>query len=255
MSEPRTTALRLVDYHCHLDLYPDHLALIAECQRLGVATLAVTTTPKAFARNRQMASTSPAVRVALGLHPQLVAEREAEIDLFEQLLPQTRFVGEVGLDAGPRHYASFVAQERVFVRVLRSCAAAGGKIISIHSVRAAGKVLDCLEQHLPPSRGIPVLHWFTGSATEARRAAAMGCYFSVNVEMLTAPHHKRTIQALPVNRIVTETDGPFIQLNRKPIRPIDVGGCIDRLAEIVGLSSEATAKKLIANLATLESQI
>lgn len=254
MKPPETSALRLVDYHCHLDLYPDHAAIIAECQRLGVATLAVTTTPKAFARNRLLAAASPAVRVALGLHPQLVAEREAEIALFEQLLPQTRFVGEVGLDAGPRHYASFAAQERVFVRILRACAAAGGKIISIHSVRAASKVLDCLEKHLPPPRGIPVLHWFTGSATEARRAAAMGCYFSVNVEMLSAPHHRRTVQALPVDRIVTETDGPFIQMNSKPIRPIDVGDCIDSLAEIFDLSSEAIAKKLVANLATLESQ-
>ena len=163
---------RWVDFHCHLDLYPDHAALIAECDRERVATLAVTTTPKAWARNRDLAATSAHVRVALGLHPQLVAEREAEISLFERYLPETRFIGEVGLDAGPRFYRSFAAQERVFERVLRACAEHGGKILTVHSVRAVGKVLGHLEQSLPPSRGRVVLHWFTGTTAEARRAAS-----------------------------------------------------------------------------------
>lgn len=252
MTVPNSSAPRLVDYHCHLDLYPDHVALIAECQRLGVATLAVTTTPKAFARNRELAANAPAVRVALGLHPQLVAEREAEIALFEQLLPQTHFVGEVGLDAGPRHYASFAAQERVFIRVLRACAAAGGKVISIHSVRAASKVLDCLEQHLPPARGIPVLHWFTGTMAEARRAATIGCYFSINAEMLASPKHAKLIRDLPIDRILTETDGPFVQLHGRPARPSDVAETVAKLARLLDTPEPTLAKQLIANLEALE---
>ena len=68
-----------VDFHCHLDLYPNHSALIRECEISRVATLAVTTTPKAWMRNRELTSDSPYVRVALGLHPQLIAEREHEI--------------------------------------------------------------------------------------------------------------------------------------------------------------------------------
>lgn len=107
MSEPSPKRARWVDFHCHLDLYPDHAQLIAECDRERVATLAVTTTPKAWTRNREMVSGADHVRVALGLHPQLVAEREAEIGLFESLLPDARYVGEVGLDASPRFYRSF----------------------------------------------------------------------------------------------------------------------------------------------------
>lgn len=135
------TRPRWVDLHCHLDLYKDHAALIEECDQAAVATLAVTTTPKAWARNRDMAAASRHVRVALGLHPQLVAEREAEITLFEHLLSETRYVGEVGLDAGPQFYRSFEAQERVFERVLRACAEHGDKILTIHSVRTVSKVL------------------------------------------------------------------------------------------------------------------
>ena len=57
-----------VDFHAHLDLYPDLRAAIAACDRRRTATLAVTTTPKAFARNAELAEVSEFVRVGLGLH-------------------------------------------------------------------------------------------------------------------------------------------------------------------------------------------
>ena len=41
-----------------------------------------------------------------------------------------------------------------------------------------------IERHLPQERGVAILHWFTGSRSEARRAAALGCYFSVNRQMM-----------------------------------------------------------------------
>ena len=124
-------------FHTHLDLYPDLVDAITACDQRRTATLTVTTTPKAFTRNCKVSRHSEFVRVGLGLHPQLVAERSAEITLFEELLPQSRYIGEIGLDAGPRHYGSFELQKSVFERILRMCAKEGGKILSIHSVRAA----------------------------------------------------------------------------------------------------------------------
>src|SRR3546814_4711414 len=123
-----------VDFHCHLDLYPDLKDAMARCDALRTATLAVTTAPKAFPRNRQLAMHSEFVRVGLGLHPQLVEERAGELDLFERLLSETRYVGEVGLDAGPRHYRSFELQKQTFRKILNLCAEAGGKVLSVHRV-------------------------------------------------------------------------------------------------------------------------
>ena len=124
------------------------------------------------------------IRAALGLHPQLVAERAAEITQWEEYLPQARYIGEVGLDAGPRYYRSIELQKQVFTRVLEKCAEVGGKILTVHSVRAATLVLDLIESHLNHQQGQIVLHWFSGSKAEARRAADLGCYFSVNAAML-----------------------------------------------------------------------
>lgn len=248
-----TVAPKLIDLHCHLDLYPDHAALIAECDRNQVATLAVTTTPKAWLRNIELSRQSTHVRVALGLHPQVVADRKSEIALWESLLPQATYVGEVGLDAGPRFYRSFDDQKAVFERVLSACAEAGGKILTIHSVRAVGHVLGHLERHLPPDRGRAVMHWFTGTKAEARRAADMGCYFSINAQMLTRPHHRDVVAALPMDRLLTETDGPFTQNDGRASRPSDVARMLPDLAALRGVNVETMRHVLIDNLRALVS--
>jgi len=238
---------RWVDFHCHLDLYPEHRAIIRECGSEKVATLAVTTTPKAYPRNVEFAAGSPFVMVGLGLHPQLVAERADELPLFEKFLDTTRFVGEIGLDAGPKFYASFGEQQRVFSRILRACDERGGKVLSIHSVRCVSKVLEQLEQHLRDGRTTPVLHWFTGTRSEAKRAASMGCYFSINSEMLRSPKAIALIKTLPIERLLTETDGPFVLVNKRPARPVDVPGSVTALADTMGLSGAVMASQLLKN--------
>ena len=254
MTEVRNqSAPRWVDFHCHVDLYEDHAAVIAECDRERVATLAVTTTPKAWPRNRELAAKSAHVRIALGLHPQLVAERENELPIFERYLADARYVGEVGLDAGPRFYRSFPAQERVFERVLHACAEQGGKILTVHSIRTASKVLNHIERALPQDRGRVVLHWFTGTAAEASRAVALGCYFSINGEMLRSPKHRNLIVSLPLDRLVTETDGPFVERDGRPLRPRDVRRTVGELAIMRNLSLEVAEGAILQNLQRLVS--
>jgi TatD DNase family protein len=243
-----------VDFHCHLDLYPDHAEIIAECERARVATLAVTTTPKAWPRNRDLTADCRHVRVALGLHPQLVAEREAEVSLFEHYLEDARYVGEVGLDAGPRFYSSFEAQQRVFDRILRACAEHGNKILTVHSVRTVSKVLTHIEKALPPDRGRVVFHWFTGTAGEARRAADAGCYFSINREMLRSPKSLKVIASLPLSRILTETDGPFVMDGDRPIRPRDMSQTVAELATHLCLPPKELAARILENLGSLVSR-
>lgn len=251
MTSSQKSPARWVDFHCHVDLYKDHAALIAECDRERVATLAVTTTPKAWLRNRELAARSDHVRVALGLHPQLVGERESELPLLEHYLRDARYVGEIGLDAGPRYYRSFPAQERVFVRILRACADQGGKVLTVHSVRAVGKVLGHVERELSPDRSRVVLHWFTGTAAESRHAVTLGCYFSVNSEMLRSPKHRQLVAGLPADRLLTETDGPFVEVEGRPMRPSDVAQTVAELAALRGVTIESMEGTILDNLRTL----
>jgi TatD DNase family protein len=248
-----TRAEGLVDFHCHLDLYPNHAEIVAECERAHTFTLAVTTTPRAWPRNNELAAKTKYVRAALGLHPQLVAERSDEISIWQDHLSESRYVGEVGLDAGPRFYRSLELQKRVFAQVLRSCAEAGDKILTLHSVRAASAVIDMLEAHLLPAKGKAVLHWFTGTLAEARRACELGCYFSINGEMLKKDNHRKLVAGLPRNRILTETDGPFTQAGTRPARPLDVGSTIESLSKLLSVDRDEMVGTVRYNLRQLIS--
>lgn len=240
----------LVDFHCHLDLYPNFADLVRECETRRVLTLAVTTTPQAWSRNRELASATKHVRAALGLHPQLVGERWREVDLWLRLLPETRYVGEVGLDAGPAHYRTLDRQKDVFRTILQACAAEGGKVLSVHSVRAVKPTLDMLEEHLPPGRAKVVLHWFTGTPAEARRAVGLGCHFSVNAPMLRNERGCKLVAGLPPECLLTETDGPFTDETGRPSRPWDVETTLGLLQHRI--PSRMVAADLVAsNLRTL----
>ncbi|MBO9508790.1 Qat anti-phage system TatD family nuclease QatD [Thalassospira sp. A3_1] len=240
-----------VDFHCHLDLYPNFEAAIKQCDRTRTATLAVTTTPKAFSRNKRLADKSKFVRAALGLHPQLVATRSNELMLFSQLLDQTRYVGEIGLDASKQHYGSFNIQKEIFKEILLLCAQAGGKILSIHSVRSSTHVLKALADYFPKDRGTAVLHWFTGSKKEVERAVELGCYFSVNQAMLATPTGKRAVSSIPLNRLLTETDGPFVMDGMDVVRPGHVQPALMTLAELLNLQEDDLRFKVIQNLKTM----
>jgi len=116
----------LIDLHCHIDLFPDPAAVLDGAEANGTFVLAVTTTPRAFEGNLRLVEGRRRIRVALGLHPELVAERHAEVDLFVDLLPRTAFVGEVGIDGSPRNRASLALQEKVFARIVDECSKIGG---------------------------------------------------------------------------------------------------------------------------------
>ena len=241
----------LVDFHCHLDLYPDHAVAVRNADAAGVFTLAVTTTPRAWPRNHELAQCTKHVRAALGLHPQLVAERENEIELWDRYLSETRYVGEVGLDAGPRFFKSLDAQKRVFQHVLQRCAEAGGKIITTHSIRSAKPVLDLVEAYLQPERGKIVLHWFTGTLSEAKRALELGCYFSINAGMLDKERHVAMVQTIPLDRILTETDGPFTRTGERPSQPVDVAIVVEALGRLRGMQAAEMADVIRGNLRAL----
>ena len=243
----------MVDFHCHLDLLPDPQRAFADASNSGVELLSVTTTPLAWPRNRELATGAENIRVGLGFHPQLVGEKVADIAAFERAAPEARYIGEVGLDAGPRYYRLFTEQQRLFQRVLEICVGSGRKILSIHSVRAARQVLDFLERFFPASAGTPVMHWFTGSVSEARRAVAFGCFFSINPRMALSKSGASVLREIPLNRLLTESDAPFAEAaTGAPSRPGDVIGAVDWIAKEKRLLPERVRQLIADNLRVLE---
>jgi TatD DNase family protein len=239
----------VIDFHCHLDLYPDPVAVRDECVRCGQYILSVTTTPSAWKGTSALAADSKRIRTGLGLHPQLAHERHNELALFDTLLLETRYVGEIGLDGTPEFRTHWQTQVAVFEHILSKCSESGGRIMSLHSRRASGAVLDFLERF--PGAGVPVLHWFSGSVRDLDRAIKLGCWFSVGPAMLTGEKGRALAARMPRERVLTESDGPFAHLNGVALMPWDVGRAIQDLGVIWSLRTDEVERNIHGNLETL----
>lgn len=211
--------------------------------------LAVTTTPRAFPTLKRMLAGRKRLRPALGLHPELAAERAREVDLFPLLLPETDYVGEIGIDGSPAHRSSLPEQTAVFISILSLCQRHGGRILSIHSRGAEAVVLDCLAA--APESGTPVLHWFSGKERDLDRAIAADCWFSVGPAMLRSKNGRALIARMPIDRVITETDGPFAMASGVALLPWDADIAERELAGIWQVEPDIAASQVRSNFRTL----
>lgn len=238
--------------HCHIDLYPEPAEIICEARAKGIYVLSVTTTPRAWTVTKRLAEGASRIRTALGLHPQLVPERSAEVALFESLIPDARFVGEIGLDGSAAHKGCLVEQAKVFETLLAMVGRAGGRIMSIHSRGAATLALASLRKF--PNAGDFVLHWFTGSKRELEEAVRMGAWFSVGPAMLTTPKGLELTALIPRSRVLTETDGPFGTVRGRVLRPWDSTIAVQGLARLWGIGQDEADAIVMSNFRRLVAQ-
>jgi TatD DNase family protein len=239
----------VIDFHCHIDLFPDPAELIKKADEAGIYLLGVTTTPKSWTHLQKLVAGKKRIRIAVGLHPELIAERANEVEELFSLLPKTKYLGEIGIDGSPHLKKSFQLQTEIFTRILNHCTSSGAKIMSVHSRNAANSVLDCIQKY--PNAGQPVLHWFSGSKAELKRANDLGSWFSVGPAMLSTMKGKELLKAMPKQKILTESDAPFARIDNRLITPFDMGHaeiCIAETLRMPLLETKALIRENFLNL-------
>jgi TatD DNase family protein len=236
----------MIDFHCHLDLYPNARQLADQVAAKNCFTLVVTTSPRAWQATSRVFAGYDNIRVALGLHPEIAAQKAAELDLLVSCVCQAEFIGEIGLDGSMQHRHTREQQEVILEAVLSESERCGGKILSVHSRNSASRVLDYLDKHCRTS--VPVLHWFSGTIEETRRAVAMGCWFSVGPAMLRGAKGRRILQELPIARVLPETDGPFAMNGSSPYMPWDATTIAKHVAAIWNMTQSKVKEQFYRNL-------
>lgn len=242
----------MIDFHCHLDLFPNPSEIVKKCLDKGLYVLAVTTTPSAWTKSNELGKGNERIKTALGLHPQLAYEREKELQLFDKLLVNVKYVGEIGLDGSQELKETWDAQLRVFDHILHSCQNGGGKIMSIHSRRAVKPVLEYLERY--PKAGVPILHWYSGNIKDLIRALDLGCWFSINPAMVKSKSGINIINNIPKDKILTETDAPFTGIDGKSYNPWDVELVFNGLSGIWNIPISEAKSIVRENCKTLLTQ-
>ena len=237
-----------LDAHCHLGDFLDPLATLAEAP--GTVVVAVTELPSRYRLLTSRFRADRRVRVALGLHP-LRASTAGPLEegQLTRLLEDAEYVGEVGLDFSAQGRESRSAQRRVFDRLL-GAPEIRKKVITVHSRSAETTVIRCLREV-----GVAaILHWYSGPPALVDEALDAGLYFSLNARMLTTKKGRLTASALPADRVLTESDGPYGGLRRRDSRPADIPGLITELARLWKIDPQDARGVVYKNMATLHAR-
>ena len=101
----------------------------------------------------------------------------------------------------------------------------------------------------------PLMHWFTGSLSEARRAVEFGCFFSINPRMALSKNGALVLREIPPSRLLTESDAPFAEAIRgTPSSPGEVQRALDWIAEEKKFLPEQAQNLIVENLRALEKR-
>ncbi|PWW20383.1 Qat anti-phage system TatD family nuclease QatD [Chryseobacterium sp. AG844] len=241
----------IIDTHCHIDLYPTPEKVLQECIDTNMMVISMTNLPSHFEMGYPHFRNLKKIRLALGMHPLYAEIHKKEFGLFLKNLPKTSYIGEIGLDFSKEGYATKNIQIESFTKILETISGKK-KILSIHSRGAEKEVLELLKMYNIKSA---IFHWYSGSLKLIDKIVNEGYYFSINPAMIKSEKGRKIIEKIPITNLLTETDGPFTNINGNILRPIDVinvnnyfssawGKTIFDVEKIISLNF----RKLLANI-------
>ncbi len=253
--------LQIFDSHAHYDdrqFDPDREELLASMREAGVVgILNCGSDWKASRATFDLCRRLDFVYGAVGIHPGNADEwcEEVHQQLLEMLdHPKVVAVGEIGLD----YYWEDNPPREVQQAVLRSqltLALERGMPVVIHDREAHGDTLELLREFAPQGlRG--VLHSFSGSAEMAREVVRLGFHLGISgvVTYKNARKLVEVVQAIPLERLLVETDAPYlapVPYRGKRNQSTYLEHILARLAELKGLSAEEASRVTIANTRAL----
>jgi len=184
-----------------------------------------------------------------GTHPHEARENpaltvETLLDLASK--PKVVGIGECGLDFH-YDYSPREIQARVF-RTHIAAARQSGLPLVVHTREADDEMAQILEEEYERGHFTTLLHCYTSGADLARRAAALGAYFSVSgiATFRAAQEVRDVIKDMPADRIIVETDCPYlapIPMRGRRNEPAFVPYVYEKLAEIRGWSVSDTRQR------------
>lgn len=195
----------LIDCHCHFDRLQNPQAFLYENELKGNYTIGMTNTPRHFQIGFPHVKSCRFIRLALGFHPQAIEEIYPQLSLFKELVSNTSYIGEVGLDYSPNFIVTKKRQIECFEEICRTLSG-NNKITSIHSLRAESDIVSILSNY---SINTPVFHWYSGPLKLIPSILNIGGYFSINEAMTLSKHGQEIIRKIPIERMLTETDSPY----------------------------------------------
>ena len=246
-----------IDVHCHLDgdCYGDLPELMQKIQTSGVQKIiSVGFDLKTSILSRELAEKYDFCYFTAGFHPtELKDYEEGDLDKIAQLAthPKCVAIGEIGLDYH-YHDTDKERQHEVFLKQLK-LAHVLSLPVQIHSRDCAEDMLSILKENADLIKNGALLHCYSHSTEIAAELEKLGLYFSFGGTSTWSGSKKakRTIAALSADRLLTETDSPYLPpkslYGTFPNTPASIPEILKNMAEIRGVSESEMAEKVWQN--------
>jgi len=248
--------MQYFDTHAHIGLICEdpieQLIVVQEARQVSVSRLvSICNSLIDFVKIYDNLKSASNVYHAVGVSPSEVQSPGKNwVQTIEQSakLPRVVAIGEIGLDYY-RKFGDKKSQIELFITQLDLAAKLNLPVI-IHNREAGKDVLDILRDRLPPRGG--VLHCYSENAEYAKKALDLNLYFSFagNLTYRNAKNLHETIEVLPLDRILIESESPFMvpadhrgKRNMPKYLPITVRF----LAEMLGMDNEELAAAVWEN--------
>ena len=245
----------LVDSHCHIDFeeYAGRIPEILDNMARNQVThaLCVCVNLADFPRVMALADGHAQLFASVGVHPDQAKDDGLEIkDLIDRAQhPKIVAIGETGLDyfrqSGDMEWQR--TRFRTHIRAARECA----KPLIIHTRAAAADTLRIMREERADEAG-GVMHCFTESMEFAQAAMALNFHISFSgiVTFKNALAVKEVAQAVPLERMLVETDSPYlapVPHRGKSNEPGWVRHVAEEIARLRGISLDAVAEATTGN--------
>lgn len=238
----------LYDTHFHLDLQESRNDILNLIELNEIYTIAVTNLPPLYEKLSREVD-NKYIRIALGFHPELIKQYQKYIPDMWRLLPNAKYIGEVGIDLKTgKDYKNL--QISFFEELIDKCNGLGGKILSVHSRSAASEVVSIIGDNF---NGKIILHWYSGSKNIQEKAIESEFYFSVNFAMLNSESGRKIINTIPNDRLLIESDSPFTFIDEHIFSPKDTSRIVESLSQMKNINYDEMKNILWSNFVKLIS--
>ncbi len=227
----------LFDSHCHIDTYSDEniLEIIKNARRQNVKIIVqngVDVTSNR--RSLELGKKFPEIKVALGIYPNesekmTEEEIEKEIRSIEKNKSKIVAIGEIGLDL---KWTKEIGKQKIVFERMLDLAKKLDKPVIVHCRDAEKETIEVLEKKKMKK---VIMHCFMGSDKLVERILKHGWIFSIPTNVCYDLKMQEIVKIVPVDKILCETDSPFLEPNRKKNNePARVLEGYKKIAEIKG---------------------
>jgi TatD DNase family protein len=261
---PEPLLVGTYDNHTHLEIadgdqpmdYQDHMSLAAQVGILGAVQVGVTLESSKWCA--EVAAKDSRLLAAVAIHPNEAAQYESlqkldqDIDAIADLAskPRVRAVGETGLDFFRTEDLEGIEQQHYSFERHIEIAKQNNLALQIHDRDAHEEVVQTLLRVGAPDK--VVFHCYSGDLELAKICKGNGWYtsFAGNITIKRNQHLRDSLKAMPTNRILVETDAPFLTpepLRGRPNAPYLVPITVRFMAGLLGMDANELSGQIAAN--------